>query len=208
MLMRETGQIYQKNLLKALSNEFSLKIPCKTQISGEKLIYKNNQWLELKEYSVKGKNNSSNDFFYYKINRPSFTQVILVNNFNELCFQLRYRLGCNNYVIDFPGGSIEKDETPILAAKRELKEELGITNINLIEIGNCYMDPMRSNFKGYFYKSNYFGKINSFTSYVNGELEESMFVWMNKTHIRKYFDLLPSSSITALHLMNFLQFNN
>ena len=208
MLMRETGQIYQKNLLKALSNEFSLKIPCKTQILGENIIYKNNQWLELKECSVKGKNNSSNDFFYYKINRPSFTQVILVNNFNELCFQLRYRLGCNNYVIDFPGGSIEKDETPILAAKRELKEELGITNINLIEIGNCYMDPMRSNFKGYFYKSNYLGKINSFTSYVNGELEESMFVWMNKTHIRKYFSLLPSSSITALHLMNFLQFNN
>ncbi len=208
MLMRETGQIYQKNLLKALSNEFSLKIPCKTQISGENLIYKNNQWLELKECSVKGKNNPSNDFLYYKINRPSFTQVILVNNFNELCFQLRYRIGCNSYVIEFPGGSIERDETPILAAKRELKEELGITNINLIEIGNCYMDPMRSNFKGYFYKSNYLGKINSFTSYVNGELEESMFVWMNKTHIRKYFDLLPSSSITALHLMNFLKFNN
>ena len=66
------------------------------------------------------------------------------------------------------------------------------------------MDPMRSDFKGYFYKSNYFGEINSFTSYINGELEESMFFWMNKTQIRKYFELLPSSSITALYLMNFL----
>jgi len=203
MRMTETGQIYQRNLLRALSNEFSLRIPCKTQISDEYQIYKNNKWLELIECNVKAENDAIKDFNYIRINRPSFTQIIIVNNLNEVCFQLRHRLGCNDYVIEFPGGAIEKDETPLFAAKRELEEELGLVNINLIEIGNCYMDPMRSDFKGYFYKSNYFGEINSFTSYIDGELEESMFFWMNKTQIRKYFELLPSSSITALYLMNF-----
>ena len=44
-----------RNLLRALSNEFSLRIPCKTQISDENQIYKNNKWLELKECNVKAK---------------------------------------------------------------------------------------------------------------------------------------------------------
>ena len=43
MQMKETGQIYPRNLLKALSEEFSLKIPCNIEISNENLVYKNNQ---------------------------------------------------------------------------------------------------------------------------------------------------------------------
>ena len=82
-------------------------------------------------------------------------------------------------MLEFPGGAIENEESPLMAAKRELKEELGIVNLDLIKIGECYMDPMRSNFKGYFFKVNFFGNIKSFTSYVEGELEESMFFWMN-----------------------------
>ena len=39
MQMKEIGQTYQKNLLKALSEEFEFKIPSKRKIKKEKTIF-------------------------------------------------------------------------------------------------------------------------------------------------------------------------
>ena len=67
------------------------------------------------------------------------------------------------------------------------------------------MDPMRSDFKGYFFKGYPQVEIKPFTSFVKGELEESLFIWMNRSQIKKYFSFFPSSSITALSLIDFFE---
>ena len=114
---------------------------------------------------------------------------------------MRYRIGCKDYVLEFPGGSIEKNESPIKAAEREISEELGFDNLNLIQLGSCYIDPMRSEFKGYFFKSKCLNSIHLFTSVVECELEESYFFWMGLEKIRKYGNLLASSAIMGLYLI-------
>ena len=191
MRMKETGQFCPKNLLETLTDEFRLPLPLKNKVEIERTIYKNNKWLEIIESQVKKYPNSNKTSSYLRVKRPSFSQVILLNESKDILVQLRYRNGSKDYVIEFPGGAIEKNETPKDAAKRELKEELNIKNINLKELGECYMDPMRSDFKGYFFKGYPQIEIKPFTSFVNGELEESLFIWMNKNQIRRYFRYSP-----------------
>tara|TARA_B100000886_G_C20291834_1_gene435770 strand:- start:65 stop:694 length:630 start_codon:yes stop_codon:yes gene_type:complete len=201
--MKEIGQICPENLLKDLAEEISLSLPHKGKIKKEKLIYKNNHWLHILETEVNFEKQSDNKNIYSRIHRPNFTQIILSNDSGKYLFQLRYRIGCKDFVIEFPGGAIEKDESPINGVKRELKEELGLKeNIKITPIGSCYMDPMRSDYKGYFFKGDLKKNINSFKKYVEGDLEESIFFWMSKNDIIKYFSLVASSSITALTMHN------
>ncbi len=203
MQMKEIGQICPENLLKDLAEEISLSLPHKGKIKKEKLIYKNNHWLHILETEVNFEKQSDNKNIYSRIHRPNFTQIILSNDSGKYLFQLRYRIGCKDFVIEFPGGAIEKDESPINGVKRELKEELGLKeNIKITPIGSCYMDPMRSDYKGYFFKGDLKKNINSFKKYVEGDLEESIFFWMSKNDIIKYFSLVASSSITALTMHN------
>ena len=205
MQMKEIGQICPENLLKDLAEEISLSLPHKGKIKKEKLIYKNNHWLHILETEVNFEKQSDNKNIYSRIHRPNFTQIILSNDSGKYLFQLRYRIGCKDFVIEFPGGAIEKDESPINGVKRELKEELGLKeNIKITPIGSCYMDPMRSDYKGYFFKGDLKKNINSFKKYVEGDLEESIFFWMSKNDIIKYFSLVASSSITALTMHNLL----
>ena len=199
MQMKEIGQTYQESLLIALNKEFNFKIPCKREIKEEKIIYKNSKYLELLESKIKLGSNSHT--LYSRINRQSFSQVILINELEQFLFQLRYRIGCKDYILEFPGGAIDQNETPIVAAEREMKEELGIKNINLIQLGSCYIDPMRSEFKGYFFKSIFLDKLQPFTGFVEDELEESYFFWMGREKIKKYFSLLASSAIIGLYLI-------
>ena len=198
MQMKEIGQTYQENLLKALSKEFEFKLPFKRKIKNEITIYRNKNYLELLESKVNL--DSNNETLYSRIKRQSFSQVILINESEEVLFQLRYRIGCKDYVLELPGGAIERDESPKKAAERELEEELGIKCINLIEAGSFYMDPMRSKYKGYFFKSKYLNILQPFTSIVKGELEESRFFWMGDRQIKKYFPLMASSTIIGLYL--------
>lgn len=44
---------------------------------------------------------------------------------NEIILIKQYRAAVDKYVIEFPAGLIDKGETPIKAANRELKEETG-----------------------------------------------------------------------------------
>lgn len=199
MQMKEIGQTYQKNLLEALIEEFEFKLPFKRKIKNERTIYRNKNYLELLESKVSL--DSNNETLYSRVNRQSFSQVILINEQEKVLFQFRYRIGCKDYVLELPGGSIEEDESPEKAAERELEEELGIKNINLIEVGSCYMDPIRSEYKGYFFKSKYLKSIKPFRSIVKGELEDSYFFWMSREQIKNYFSLLASSTIIGLNLI-------
>ena len=45
----------------------------------------------------------------------------------KILIQKEFRLACNEWVYNFPAGLIDEDETPEMAATRELKEETGLT---------------------------------------------------------------------------------
>ena len=74
---------------------------------------------------------------FHKIILKDAVMIIVKNEVNEILFVKQYRPGVGKSVYELPGGMVEK-ETPIIAAKRELKEETGIQVKKIVKILNYY----------------------------------------------------------------------
>mgnify|MGYP001409077309 CR=1 FL=1 len=75
---------------------------------------------------------------FHKIILKDAVMIIVKNEVNEILFVKQYRPGVGKSVYELPGGMVEKKETPIIAAKRELKEETGIQVKKIVKILNYY----------------------------------------------------------------------
>lgn len=64
-------------------------------------------------------------------------RTFLIKDNQVIC--TRYKIGNVGY-IDIPGGKIEMDETPQMAAVREFKEETGINISQLEKLGNIIVE--------------------------------------------------------------------
>lgn len=60
--------------------------------------------------------------------------VVLNTSKDKILVCKEFRLACNKWVYNFPGGLIDGDETCTEAAVRELKEETGLDLVNVIDV--------------------------------------------------------------------------
>ena len=65
------------------------------------------------------------EYIKRKNNQKIVTIIPIDFTNNEIIFIKQWREAIGKYVIEFPAGLIDKNETPIKAAKRELMEETG-----------------------------------------------------------------------------------
>lgn len=74
--------------------------------------------------------------------------IIFINSNNKILLLLRD--DASNIPFpnkwDIPGGRIEEDETPDVAARREMKEELGLDNLNEIKLFKIYKSENLTDF--------------------------------------------------------------
>lgn len=75
--------------------------------------------------------------------------VIAINEGGEVLLQQEYSYPPDEVLWQLPGGSIEKDEDIIEAAKRELSEESGFTAQDATLLGYFYTNNRRSDQKQY-----------------------------------------------------------
>ena len=81
-----------------------------------------------------GKNHS-----FFLLDGSDWVNVIAITTEQKFVIVKQYRFGTSKFELEIPGGIIEKDESPIEAGIRELKEETGYTGINPEYLG--YVDP-------------------------------------------------------------------
>lgn len=64
---------------------------------------------------------------HHNVERYPIVHVFALNDHDELILTKEYRYALNRYITQSCSGYVEKDEDPLEGAKRELKEELGLT---------------------------------------------------------------------------------
>lgn len=69
--------------------------------------------------------------------------AIAVNKQGQILVQREYSYPPNEWLYQFPGGKIEKGESPIDACRRELQEEADIHATDIVQLGWFYPDNRR-----------------------------------------------------------------
>ena len=75
---------------------------------------------------------------YTKFDMPDFSAVVAVTDEKKVLFVSNYRYPVGERLLEIPAGIIDKGETPIECAKRELEEETGYRPIKIKEIAWYY----------------------------------------------------------------------
>lgn len=84
---------------------------------------KNNK---LKEYEVISRDKTLDLDGLGTVHNDAVGIIAFNTDMTKILVQREFRLACNNWVINFPGGLIDKGENAEVAAKRELWEETGL----------------------------------------------------------------------------------
>ena len=75
------------------------------------------------------------------ISHRGIASIVPVLNEKYIILLKQYRYGADKIILEVPAGTIDKDETPLVCAKRELKEETGYRGSNWISLGKYYPTP-------------------------------------------------------------------
>ena len=78
---------------------------------------------------------------YYVLEYPDWTHIVAFDAHKRVLITRQYRHGARKICTEIPCGIIEKHETPIDAACRELREETGCTVGEMTLIGTFYANP-------------------------------------------------------------------
>ena len=86
------------------------------------------------------------------IQTPDWVLVIPVTPEKEVIMMRQYRHGSEEICLELPGGLVDpEDESPAVAAQRELLEETGCQGADHVPIGECYPQPAVLTNKCFFY---------------------------------------------------------
>lgn len=88
---------------------------------------------------------------YFVVNVPNWTNIIIATQKDELVMVKQYRQAAQTFTIEPAGGLIDKNETPLQAAIREMQEETGYTSNEISLLGEVFPNPALQATKAYFY---------------------------------------------------------
>lgn len=67
--------------------------------------------------------------------------VLPLTDDNKVILVRQFRYAYKKVLLEIPAGKMEKDETPLMAANRELSEEINFKSNNIISMGQIYPAP-------------------------------------------------------------------
>lgn len=108
------------------------------------------KWLQIREEACELPDGRVLDP-YIIIDIPSFCNIVIVTAEEEIILVKQFRHAVGIASIELPGGMIDKGETPIDAAKREMQEETGYTSDNVELLYTVHPNPPLEHNKAWFF---------------------------------------------------------
>jgi len=71
----------------------------------------------------------------------TWVAVLALTKNQEVLLIRQYRHGVQNVIWELPGGVVDKGESPLEGARRELLEEMGYATDKMIEVGKSFPNP-------------------------------------------------------------------
>jgi ADP-ribose pyrophosphatase len=72
---------------------------------------------------------------------PDWVNILALTPTNEILLVRQFRFGSGHITTEIPAGLVDPGETPLQAAKRELKEETGYTSSKWSDLGSVDPNP-------------------------------------------------------------------
>ncbi len=103
----------------------------------KKIVYKN-KWIQITKKNIHFKYKGLGD--YYSIDQKDYVYIILQTQKRLFPMVKQYRHAIDKYTLEFPSGTIEKNQKPSDCAKKEALEETGHKINKLTKIATLYPD--------------------------------------------------------------------
>lgn len=82
----------------------------------------------------------------YTLNCSNWVNIVPVTSTGEIVLVEQHRFGSDTFVLEVPGGAVNRNENDVtLAAVRELEEETGLTSKRILSLAGFYPNPAIQN---------------------------------------------------------------
>lgn len=108
------------------------------------------RWLEVREQRVRLGNGHEIEQFHL-IRSPHWAAVVCLSPSREVVLVRQYRHGLGGPSLELPAGVIEPEESPIAAARRELREETGFEAESIEPLICVAPEPARHSNRAHFF---------------------------------------------------------
>ena len=107
-------------------------------------------YLRLRKDTIELPDGTVIDDYYVRESR-GYVIVFAVTPENEVVLVRQYKHGIGKVILELPAGAIDRDETPLETAIRELAEETGYEAESMESLGSYITEPTNSNARVYLF---------------------------------------------------------